>query len=344
MGRTERDMSGEGTREHGPAWREPRAWGSGEDPLSWSFPLGRLGRLRLRAHFILPIWLAAEMVAWVPRDAMGLVHVSAAVVSVIFLALVRELARAWMLRLQGTEQELLVLWPFGGLAPTPNSPTPRPLMSELGGLLANAVLVPVLGALVLWSGAGWESLLHFEPLSPRVAAADLRSLPQVWAWWAYYGNGMLLLANAVLPMSPMDAGRIVQAWARRARDGAESSVLRWGIFTGGALFVIGAASGESRVLALGAFGALATYFDSRRAEFVRTPLRTGEIPQDAPPDERDQEDLLAISRHRPTPDDHRPQQPSLDEVLSRISREGIESLSEEERAVLRRETERRRRR
>ncbi|CAG0983206.1 hypothetical protein PHYC_01880 [Phycisphaerales bacterium] len=292
---------------------------------------------------MVPIWLAAEMVAWLPRDALGFTHVTAAITSLMVLALFRELGRAWMLRLQGADPDSVVVWPLGGVAPTPSSPTPRPLLSEMGGLLTNALLVPVLGALVLWSGAGWDALLHFEPFSPRITAGGLRSYPQVWAWWAYYGNGMLLLANALLPMSPMDAGRMSQTWARRGRDGSESSILRLGVFTGVLLFVVGAASSESRVLALGAFGALATYFDFRRAEFVKTPIRTERTPEPSV-QSAEEEDLIPSATVSHPGEPPAPPPPSLDGVLEKISREGMESLNEDERLVLRRETERRRRR
>ncbi|MDX2132537.1 MAG: hypothetical protein SFY69_10855 [Planctomycetota bacterium] len=313
-----------------PGARGLRSPGAGEDPIVWSFPLipGVL-----RVHALVPIWIGAELVTWLRRDAVGLVHVVAVVTSLLVIAAFRELFRASVARRLGCESAPSVLWPLGGLSPTPISPGGPSPLAECGGLVAGVLLVPALGSLVLASGASPEALLP-SPLDPRITAAGLRSTWQVWAWWAYYANLIMLAANLLLPMSAFDAGRVVQSWARRARDDYRALALRIGLFAALAVFVIGASAGETRLMAVAALGGLATYLDTRRLEFIA--LGTQTITVRDVPAERPAPDVSLEAEPAPPPD--------LDDVLARISRDGMASLTPQERRVLERETERRRRR
>lgn len=328
--------------------RAGRAWGVGEDPLAWSFPVPGLAR-RLRLHALVPVWIAAEMLAWLPRDAMGLIHAAALVGALLLLACLRELARSAWSRRFGCEPAPAIVWPLGGLSPTPPAPGGPPLLAECGGLLAGLVLLPFLGAGVLLAGAQWDALFP-SLLAPRVTAASLRSNAQVVLWWAYYANLVILLANLLLPMSAFDAGRVLQSRVRRSRDDARGLVLRIGLFAALALFVIGASAGETRVMAMAALGALATFLDVRRLEFLgahepRPTLRAAPspayepAPDDPPADAADPPDV----RDRDDP----PEPASLadlDAILAKISRTGLASLTPDEHRALARETERRRRR
>lgn len=310
------------------AWRAPRVWGVGEDPLTWSIPLVHLFGLPLRLHVLTPLWVGAEMVAWVPRDAMGLIHVSAAVTSLVVLGAAREVCRAMLARRLTGESGDVILWPLGGLSPSavqPRRPL-QPFLTECGGLLFGAVMLPVLGWCVLASGAGWGSLA-IDPISPRFMAGGLRSHFQVWAWWAYFANALLLVTNALLPMAPMDAGRLLS----HVRGRAVGSMLatRVGLLTALLVFAAGAGLGEVRLLALGAFGALATHLQQRRREFLLANFER--LDEESPA----MENLPLIS----TPPLSSCQ---LDAVLAKISLLGLEALDESEREVLRRETERRR--
>ncbi len=314
------------------SWRGPRVWGVGEDPLAWTVPLPWFGAVRLRAHVLLIMWMGAEMVAWVPRSAIGLVHVIAGVVSIFGIILIRELVREHIRRAAGGESQPVVLWPLGGLGATPLGPVPRPFLAESGGLLANAFLVPILGYLVIASGASWEALT-LDLLSPGVTAGGLRSRLQIWAWWAYYANAAVLVANALLPMLPLDCGRLVRAVTAHRGPSVARRTVRVAMFTALAVFVFGACMGEFRVLAIGVLGAFTSYMDLRRAEFLAA----------APIEAATDDDLIGDEAPAEPPMEAAPHA-ELDSVLRQISALGLESLSPEQHEVLRRETDRRRRR
>jgi Zn-dependent protease len=305
--------------------------GAGQDPLAWAWPIARFGRMRLLAHWALPLWLAAELIAWLPRDSIGLIHALAASGWLALLAGVREIVRVVVARRLGADVDAVAIWPLGGLSPMSLAGAPRSLLSESGGLVTNLILLPLTAAWVLWAGAGW-SALWFDPFAPRVVAGALRSQAQVIAWWAFYANLVMTGVN-LLPMACFDGGRALHTllWARAGAEGSVRTA-RIGLACAAVVLVLAGAAGHTRIVLIGLFGALATYLEFRRAEFLLHPL----------PDPRDVTRVHAPARahEQPMP---APPAPSLDEVLAKISRSGIASLSPAERDVLSQETERRNR-
>ncbi|MCE7973570.1 MAG: hypothetical protein DYG92_04480 [Leptolyngbya sp. PLA1] len=303
--------------------------GLGEDPVAWSFPLVRLGATRLRVHWFVPLWVGAELLAWLPEHALGLAHVVAVVGALMLLAVIREGARVGVARWLGSEADTTAVWPLGGLTPVSVLGTPRPLLADLGGLLAGLCLLPVLAWACVKVGCVAEALAP-DLLLPRVTAATLRTPEQVAVWWVYYATMLQIAANLV-PAGPFDAGRAVGALAR-GRLGSRGALVaaRIGLLASAGLFVYGCAAGETRLILVAAFAGFVTFMDFRRQEFLAAPSLVAEAPARPPP-----------VVHRPSAESRA--EPSLDEVLGKISRLGMASLTPGEREVLARETDRRRR-
>lgn len=295
--------------------------------MAWSFPLARLGAIRLRVHWFVPLWVGAELLAWLPRHALGPAHVVAVVASLLVLGVIREASRLGVARWLGSEVEVSRVWPLGGLSPVSVTGTLRPVLAEVGGLLAGLCLLPLLAWLCVRAGCVAESLTP-DLLSPRVTAATLRTPEQVAAWWLYFANVLQLAANLV-PAGPFDAGRVLGAILRgRVGERGAAVAARIGLLACAGLFVYGCAAGETRLILVASFAALVTFMDFRRYEFLSSP---GGVPEPAA---------------RPAAVVHRRAartEPSLDELLGKISRTGLNSLTPEEREVLSRETERRKR-
>ena len=53
-----------------------RILGSGEDPLSFTIPLGTWAGVRVGLWAVFPIWIIAELVATLPQDRIGLPHMA----------------------------------------------------------------------------------------------------------------------------------------------------------------------------------------------------------------------------------------------------------------------------
>jgi len=349
MGRAERELGSEaprrgGGRPRGPLGSLGRTFGAGEDPLAWALPLGSVGPVRLGIHLVALLWVGAEFVAWLPRDAVGLVYVAHATAAFLGVSLARELARAGFAAWCGGALETITLWPLGGVTSTAHRSYASGWV-EAGGLLFQGIILVATG-LGLWTvGVGREALV-FNPFRPGAVLTD--PLLTGWTlvlWWAYYANGAVLLLNLLAPMFPFDAARILQgaARARLGRGAAMQVSTRVGLLTALFVFVLAAAGDQPRMMAVAALGALATWLEHRRAEFMLRPMDLPEAPEprgvafdasaaEAAPSVRRPSRHAGPVRARPT----------LDEVLERIAREGMGSLGDVERDVLREETERRR--
>lgn len=326
-----------------------RLFGRGEDPLTWSIPfdpflIGRVLGVRVRWHVVFPLWVGAEVVSWLPHDAFGPVHVACMLIAAAVLIYMRELGRVLLARTCGADQDQVVLWPAGGIVEARTPGTRRPLLAEAGGLLTSALLFPLLGWLVIWSGAAVESLI-FNPLAPRVPASGLRSAWQAAAWWAYYVNGMLLIGNLLLPMVPFDLGRMLRSWiaSRRGREQAVVWSTRLGLIASVSLFVLASSAGETRLMALAVFTAIVTWIEFRRADFVEmTGLQSRRADAPSPATVRVTSEPTAPIRPTTRPAPHPVTILDLDSVLSKIAAKGINSLTEQERDLLSRETQKRR--
>jgi Zn-dependent protease len=131
------------------------------------------------AHYDLQVWYAVEYLA------------------LFSIVLLHEFGHALACRSVGGIANRIVLWPLGGLAFV--DPPPRPgavLWSIAAGPLVNVLLLlPTIGFWIVCRAAGYQD-----------AAPDLYRFAASLAWI----NGYLLLFN-MLPVYPLDGGKIVQA-------------------------------------------------------------------------------------------------------------------------------------
>lgn len=314
---------------------------AGVSRVPWSISLGRFCGVELRLHVILPLWAASELAGGMSLQNLGFEHAAAMTGAFLLAVLVRELGRAATARALGATPGEVILWPLGGLSfNAPLSPT-RNVASELGGVLAGAAFLPLLAAGVLLSGAGWESLL-FHPFAPGVSAGALRTNLQAIAWWLYYANALVLLANLLIPMASFDLGRIL------ARLFPTQKVGEAGVMCGLALFAAATSLGLSRVVALAMIGVVASWM------VLSPPGRRGVVVAnlaESRPSPRPFEEALTTEAmqtqetviEEPELESEAIELPTLDEVLAKISRQGMGSLDSADRLVLARETQARRR-
>jgi len=361
-----------------------RLFGIGEDPVWWSMPFLRIAGVQVRMHAVFILWAAAELVAWLPRHALGAIHVAAAVGAVVLVTLLRELARAAAARALGASAESIVLWPLGGLVAPVSANGRKSVLAQLGGVAAGMTLAPLLACLVVWSGARPETLV-FDPLDPRITAATLSSPAAVAAWWLYYVNLIVLGANLLIPAAPFDIWIVLRDVMSRRSSGVERAT-RAGLVVCLALFIGAASGGETRLMAVAAVAAIITYIEFRRWEFLQRPLEarapvaslpespgsigTPGLPGRGRPVAQSMDGptltgpglpvpaakIIPVRRAKPpapTPPVHVVRHPptapaiplpalTLDGVLDKITRTGMDSLTQAERTLLTLETQRRR--
>jgi Zn-dependent protease len=206
------------------------------DPLTWSFPLGRLFGVTIRVHLFFPL-VALGLILRVafqrepPLPEGVWIDVSVILALLFFAVLLHEYGHCFAARwVDGDAQEIL-LWPLGGLAYVEVPHTARAnFLTALGGPLVNLALCIVCGLVLMFAfslapplnpfnlrdivrGAG--GLVSLAPWGANLPdEATLRmlnsNLAVVLLARFFWVNWVLFLINVVLIGFPLDGGRMFQ--------------------------------------------------------------------------------------------------------------------------------------
>lgn len=204
------------------------------DPFSWSIDLGRWSGTRVRLHLVLVFFALGKLLeaALAEKGPPHAVAETAAWLALLGVALlVHELGHAAMAVRLGGEPEEIRLWPLGNLVgPTPASVarSPEIFLIALAGPLTS--LAVAMSMVIVLSLAGAH--LVFNPFghegSGAPLGADGKALPAfslLWGLgWFGYLNWILFLAN-LLPALPLDNGRALRAFL--AGQPKDSMVAPW---------------------------------------------------------------------------------------------------------------------
>jgi stage IV sporulation protein FB len=202
-------------RDHSGASANPLVW-----LMSGSVPLGSALGVRIRAHSSLIVFaLASLMLSWfgptIPMRLMGMVMWVAMLV-------LHEMAHCIVARRLGGFADEAILWPAGGLT-TAEAP------HRAAATFATAIAGPAVNFfLAMWAGIGVYlltpiyavhgtefgtgmghvivSLNPFHAMGPDFAAGWRD--PAMYCWWIFAINYRLLLLN-LLPIFPLDGGQIL---------------------------------------------------------------------------------------------------------------------------------------
>lgn len=293
-----------------------RVLGIGEDPMSWSFPLGRLGGIAIRAHVIWPVFVVAELLWSLPGNRLGAQFVGILLAGLLAAMVVRETARLLVRTVLVAKPERLVLWPLGDWSIS--SPMKSELSIAAAGFLATGVLAIVSASTLVLMGVP-RVVEVFNPVMLNAALASLT--PAQVPVWAVYAASLVLLVLHLIPGYPLDGGRLVAAiLARRGHaEGARAKAGTVGVLAGLLVAVLALVIGSVLLLALGVIVLWSSFSARQRARFLETP---------------DSMEWLSPAA-RPAPDEF-----ELDALLEKISQTGIDSLTSEERNALKRASER----
>jgi hypothetical protein len=275
----------------------------------------------LRAHLLFVVFLGAKLAFTMVAGRTGLAWVVALLAGLVVVVLVREIARLWTLRRLAGPAALpdeATLWPLGVLQSDDVVPRAS-ARAALHVLAGQAVMATILGGVVWWVTGSWRPALP-SPVDLGGVIARLGTAEGAQPWWLvavwslHAANLVVLSANALLPMLPLDAGRWVEA-----RGGATTAG-RVGLGCAAVLAALGVAvPGAAELIGIAAVGAAASVAAGRRVEVFDA------IPA-APPVREP-----AAEQGPPTPAE-------VDRVLAKISAGGMASLTSDERRLLARAT------
>lgn len=334
-----------------------------EDPMQWALPLFTAGRLTVRAHLVFVLFIAFELVLSVSGARLGILHIGAALGALIVNVIFREVCRALAAQSLGAQPMPVVLWPLGSLS-SHDVPGPRlaRMVVAVSGTAIGAALAVTLAGILLLSGVA-QDLVFFNPLDPATTAARIGSTGTLVLWWAYAVTLLVTLLN-LIPVFPLDSGRVIEAAVadRSIRRAGILLATRVGLAVSLVVFVAAMTASMERLMGLAVFAGAVCWFERRRAEFISEPDRPAwqalashrrHRGREMDPLERleaDLDNLEALdldvgaesetsARPHPNPGGRASQADSqleaeIDAILAKISRSGLESLTEVERAAL----------
>lgn len=300
-----------------------RVFGGGENPAGWAVPLTSVGGVGIRLHVVFVAFIAVRLVQSIQTDNAGLLFQLLSFGGLLALVLLHEAGHVVAARYWRAEHDRVVLWPLGGLSHgEPTGRTAADLGVALGGVAVNLALVPVLGLLLRRVTGSWD-LVFFDPLNAGDASITASADGLLaWALWSLHANNLLLLAaNLLLPMPPLDCGRLVEC-VLSGRLG-ELAAARWTGTIGLAAAALTAFAGlmidEAALVGVAIVGGFMSWQVRDRASFLASideqwtpPPDPADMPVSEPPIE----------------------EPDIDRLLEKISEQGIGSLTPEERETL----------
>jgi stage IV sporulation protein FB len=351
------------TRDYRGGWQEGgsgglravlrRMFGDGENPLSWALPLYRAWGIQVKIHLIFIIMIIAELIWAIPQDRLGVPYTLIAMGGLFLLVLLHEYGHCFACRHVGGTADQILMWPLGGLAYCAAPHHWRAdLITTVGGPGVNLVLWPALGLILLALGQSWDVLI-FNPFNPGYTIGSLRladGTQPVWLagiWLLYYINLLLLAFNVLLPMYPMDGGRIVHAllWRRMGHRQATSIAAKLGLAIAIVIFVFAITGGSGRLVGLSIFGGITCWIELRRLKMTEDPVLGGIAGYDfdrgymgLPQDDDDRPSRAAEKKQKK----QEQEQAELDRILAKIAAQGMASLTRGEKRWLDRTSERRR--
>ncbi|MDZ4755338.1 MAG: site-2 protease family protein [Phycisphaerae bacterium] len=341
-----------------------------DNPMSWSVPFFRAANIDVRIHitFLLLIAYLLIRAAWpaandgASRLSLGM---TAALIGFLFaVVLLHEFGHCLACRRTGGTADEILMWPLGGLAYcNPRHAWVAHLWTAIGGPLVNvAILLVTIPTLGITTGAWWGVAIPM-PLRVEIPAALALSSDVMILVYLLHQVTFTLLVFNLLPLFPLDGGRIVQAllWPRLGYTRSMRVACRAGLIGAIVLGVIGAVATDLTLLFIAIFGAGTSYLMLKRLEFTEEQLGFEDTEgtsfaavhsatdaaegRERAAERARQEKLARKEETQRAKDDAKrlKEEAEFDRILDKIQSTGIDSLTAAEKHVLARETERRRR-
>ncbi len=323
--------------------------------FSWSLPLFTVprrvpgvGGIRVRIHLLYILVALGELLGAGGRGSIGLVFVAAMLGTLFVLVLLHEFGHCLACRLVGGQADDILMWPLGGLAYCQPPRRWKPaLITTLAGPGVNLALLPVFGAALLLTGSGWSEVV-FNPFQPDVA---FTGYGRAWLWSAHYVNLMLLLFNMLVPMFPMDCGRVLQEvlWGRLGYKRSMVIALNVGLVTAVAMGVIGLSTGQMRLVSVAIFGGFTCWNERRTLQMMEDqPAWAFDTDKGNGGFENAADGGAAAAgrrtqkREEKRRSEEQERRTEIDRILDKIRDGGVHTLSKREKAMLQDETNRKR--
>lgn len=323
-----------------------RIFGDVENPLGWSFPLFTVAGIRVRIHLLFVVYAIGMMIASLARDNMGVTFTAMAMASLFLIVLLHEFGHCFACRAVDGDADQILMWPLGGLAScAPPDTWQANLVTTAGGPAVNVLIAPITAAGLGF--AGYADAIVFNPLAPASAMPAAGGFWIVALWWTHYINLILLGFNVLLPMFPLDGGRIMHAiiWAKSGRRRASEIASMVGLVAACIVGVFAIPAESTLLLAIAIFAGLVCWRERQLLRLHEDPAlvgvdtgaayHAGSHDPDAPPARPSRRERKQVEREQR-------EQEEVDRILAKIGASGMDSLTRSEKRLLKQATKRRR--
>jgi Zn-dependent protease len=183
--------------------------------MNWSWHAFTLFRIPIRLHWTLLFVLAWHLSGPVKAgsDSQFILYVALAIVLNFAIVLFHELGHSWATRRVGGHVDQILLWPLGGMAYVGHSDEPKTdMFVAVSGPATHILVGGASAAAILALGYPWD-WNWLNPLATRLF------LPtnNIAVWLLYTSlqiNVTLFLFNLFVPAYPLDGGRILLDFLR----------------------------------------------------------------------------------------------------------------------------------
>ncbi len=329
--------------------------GSRDNPINWSLTLGRAFGIRVRMHLLFILWIVFRFLS----DALsedGSIGVWAVITVFLFgTVLLHEFGHCFGARSVGGDADDILLWPLGGLATVDAPMNPRAqFITTAAGPMVNVVFCVLAATLFVLSGNG--ARLSLNPFHLMMVSSGSITQWGLADWLVVFWsiNYLLLLFN-LLPTFPMDGGRLLQAIIWKYRDYRTATLIATFVGMVGAIIfgLIGLATEQFLLLGIAFFGYF-TCWQQRQMVKAGAFEADNEFGYDFSKgfdafQDRKQTKPSWFARRRAAKlarkaeHDRRRQaerEKHIDEILDKVHREGMQSLTPNEKRILQSETDR----
>lgn len=188
-----------------------RDQGPSSNPLLWlmtgSVPLFTVLGIRVRMHASMLLLIVLGLATSGLSGGLGVYNAMIGAVVLFTIVLLHEFGHCFAARWVGGEANEILMWPLGGLAyaDAPNRPWPQ-FVTAAGGPAVNVIICLLATAILAILNWGQPGI----PLNPLAATFRVpHSMLAFYVWCVFLISWWLLLFN-LLPIFPLDGGRLLQ--------------------------------------------------------------------------------------------------------------------------------------
>ena len=327
-----------------------------DNPMSWSIPIGRYFGIDVRVHIIMLLFIVIELFrAWLTSGTQfGLLYQSVIMGSLFILVLLHEFGHCFACRSVGGTADEILMWPLGGLAYcNPPNRWRAHFWTAVGGPLVNVVFLFIFGGVLGLTTGQWMGVAVPNPLGfPSLWWSDLNT--QEWQRILYLVaniNMILLLFNVLLPLFPLDGGRITQSllWSKIGYVKSMRLALRIGYFGAIVLGIFGIVIQEIILVCIAIFGGFTCWMTHKQLEFTQDmmgfdhddyTMATYGQGTDNKPTKPKGPSKRELRRQKKAEEAEARDRKELDRLLAKIKDSGMSSLSNREQKWLKSQSKR----